>query len=406
MALALRKIAVNANRTQRATVFRPLFLRVPISRITSFSDFHSIAIKKYSASNVRSSSGNSVPKPTKKVGTSRKRASTAAKESKDNIIKGDTAGGLESKGKETMRRKSKSTKSEEVENIEKSKATETEGKMQEHASNVDTGTTPLASASSAAKSVADVLGDINNNEDKIKSSKPRAMTVNEILDLGRGQSLTNSVGADDYSGSGGSVGEEYKSSAERKQERLSKAAFLLFFAGCGFLAMYSCRPFTEAEMERFGIVNGYSPIACYQRLKSRINGLMSTYQDPVFDKLLPDPLPEPYRRNLTLLLELEDVLIHSEWTRENGWRTAKRPGLDYFLGYLSQYYEIIIFTDQYMGSAFNIIQKLDPYHNLFQGALFREAAKYENGKLIKVTEIFEAFPILDTCFFADIAKHC
>jgi len=56
--------------------------------------------------------------------------------------------------------------------------------------------------------------------------------------------------------------------------------------------------------------------------------------------MLPDQLPEPYGRPYTLLLDLDDFLIHSEWTREHGWRTAKRPGLDYFLGYLAQFYEV------------------------------------------------------------------
>ena len=33
--------------------------------------------------------------------------------------------------------------------------------------------------------------------------------------------------------------------------------------------------------------------------------------------------------------------------RQHGWRTAKRPGVDYFIAYLSQFYEIVIFTTQY-----------------------------------------------------------
>jgi mitochondrial import inner membrane translocase subunit TIM50 len=31
---------------------------------------------------------------------------------------------------------------------------------------------------------------------------------------------------------------------------------------------------------------------------------------------------------------------------EHGWRTAKRPGADYFLAYLSQFYEVVLFTTQ------------------------------------------------------------
>lgn len=33
--------------------------------------------------------------------------------------------------------------------------------------------------------------------------------------------------------------------------------------------------------------------------------------------------------------------------REHGWRTMKRPGIEYFIGYLSQFYEVVVFTSQY-----------------------------------------------------------
>ena len=33
--------------------------------------------------------------------------------------------------------------------------------------------------------------------------------------------------------------------------------------------------------------------------------------------------------------------------RQHGWRTAKRPGVDYFLAYVSQFYEVVIFTSQH-----------------------------------------------------------
>ena len=32
--------------------------------------------------------------------------------------------------------------------------------------------------------------------------------------------------------------------------------------------------------------------------------------------------------------------------RDHGWRTAKRPGVDYFLAYISQFYEVVIFSTQ------------------------------------------------------------
>ena len=42
----------------------------------------------------------------------------------------------------------------------------------------------------------------------------------------------------------------------------------------------------------------------------------------------------------------EDLALIILFQRNHGWRTAKRPGVDYFLGYLSQFYEIVIFTTQ------------------------------------------------------------
>ena len=39
-----------------------------------------------------------------------------------------------------------------------------------------------------------------------------------------------------------------------------------------------------------------------------------------------------WRRHVrTLVLDLDDTLIHSDWTRGRGWRTFKRPGAEDFL---------------------------------------------------------------------------
>ena len=62
-------------------------------------------------------------------------------------------------------------------------------------------------------------------------------------------------------------------------------------------------------------------------------------------KLLPDPMDlPPGVIQRTLVLSLEDTLIHTEWDRKFGHRTRKRPGLDAFMAHASQYYEIVIFT--------------------------------------------------------------
>lgn len=150
---------------------------------------------------------------------------------------------------------------------------------------------------------------------------------------------------------------------------------------------YMCRDWDSEEeqtkMEGTNIENGYTPEAMYGRLNKRLGSLFTFFSEPVFENLLPPPAPEAYRRPLTLVVTLDDFLIHSDWDTKHGWRTGKRPGLDYFLGYLSQYYEIVIFGSNYQMYSENTVGKLDPFHAYVSYALFREACRYKDGKLIK-----------------------
>lgn len=69
--------------------------------------------------------------------------------------------------------------------------------------------------------------------------------------------------------------------------------------------------------------------------------------------------------------------------REHGWRTAKRPGVDYFLAYLSQFYEIVLFTSQPPYTAIPIVEKLDPHMIYILYKLFRDSTRYFNKDVIK-----------------------
>jgi len=115
-------------------------------------------------------------------------------------------------------------------------------------------------------------------------------------------------------------------------------------------------------------------------------------------------LPPPHQKPYTLLLSIDDLLVTSTWDvssvafsdpfssfslqsranhhlqRQRGWRTAKRPGVDYFIAYLSQFYEIVIFTTQHHYTAMPILEKLDPYNFFIMYKLFRESTRSsENG---------------------------
>ena len=126
------------------------------------------------------------------------------------------------------------------------------------------------------------------------------------------------------------------------------------------------------------------------RVRARLGSTIDYYSEPAFEKLLPDPDPS-FARPYTLVLSLEDLLVHSEWTRDHGWRIAKRPGVDYFLRYLNQYYELVVFTSIPSAIGGPVLMKLDPF-GIAMWRLFREATRYKNGEYIKVRFLRELIP--------------
>ena len=188
--------------------------------------------------------------------------------------------------------------------------------------------------------------------------------------------------------SGGGKGDrpvrDYTTSAERRRNKLMGWMAALFGAAVLASPVWLGRNWATEEEERQhpNAPNGWGFGLFVSRLRSRMTSTLDYYSEPAFEKLLPDPDPL-YARPYTLVLSLEDLLVHSEWSREHGWRMAKRPGLDYFLRYLSLYYEIVIFTSVSSMMAAPALQKLDPFGTVIF-RLFREATRYENGEYIKV----------------------
>lgn len=178
-----------------------------------------------------------------------------------------------------------------------------------------------------------------------------------------------------------------QTSKEKQREKAANWFYISTFVGGGLGLGYLSRDWDSEEeqtkLKAENIANGYQPKLMYERMNARLGSLFTFFSEPVFENLLPPPAPEPYRRPLTLVLTLDDLLIHSEWDTKHGWRTGKRPGLDYFLGYLSQYYEIVIFGSNSQMFSEKTVAKLDPYHAYVSYALFREACRYKDGKLIK-----------------------
>ncbi|KAK0353676.1 mitochondrial inner membrane protein required for protein import, partial [Friedmanniomyces endolithicus] len=178
----------------------------------------------------------------------------------------------------------------------------------------------------------------------------------------------------------------YETSLDRRRAQMANWLYagLLFTALTG--AFYLARPFNAAREDvpsslQLEDADGWTPGKLYARMRARLGNQMGYYTEPTFPKLLPE-IPVEQRQPYTLVLSLEDLMIHSTWDRKNGYRTAKRPGIDYFIRYLSQYYELVLFTSVPLSMADPVIKKLDPYH-FIMWPLGREATKYEGGEYVK-----------------------
>jgi import inner membrane translocase subunit TIM50 len=157
---------------------------------------------------------------------------------------------------------------------------------------------------------------------------------------------------------------------------------LLGFAIAG-QAVYMGREWEEDELNAKKIKPEDTPTTRWGRTKERFSSLFAYFSEPAWPELLPPPYPPPHQKPYTLLVSLDDLLISSTWDRQHGWRTAKRPGVDYFLAYISQFYEVVIFSEQPSYTAAPSVDKLDRYGFFITYRLYREATRVVDGKLVK-----------------------
>ncbi|KAJ0230393.1 Mitochondrial import inner membrane translocase subunit TIM50 [Hirschfeldia incana] len=120
-------------------------------------------------------------------------------------------------------------------------------------------------------------------------------------------------------------------------------------------------------------------IDMYLDLRQRVEEHVKGFTEPLSEKLLPDLHPSEQNVVYTLVLDLNETLLYTDWKRERGWRTFKRPGVDAFLEHLSKFYEIVVYSDQMEMYVGPVCEKLDP-NGYIRYKLARGATKYENGK--------------------------
>jgi import inner membrane translocase subunit TIM50 len=119
-------------------------------------------------------------------------------------------------------------------------------------------------------------------------------------------------------------------------------------------------------------------IEFYMDLRRSVEEHVRGYTEPSSEKLLPDLHPLE-QHVFTLVLDLNETLLYSDWKRDRGWRTFKRPGVDAFLEHLAQFYEIVVYSDQLNMYVDPTLDRLDTKHCV-RYRLSRAATKYQNGK--------------------------
>lgn len=186
---------------------------------------------------------------------------------------------------------------------------------------------------------------------------------------------------------------EHRKRQTQTDKQIEKATTYFYVGLLGAvtgLTLYLGRDFNEEELKgTYGdkyaeIGNGFAPpTLVFKRILYRFNALRDSFNNPPFESLLPPPPPPPYQRPLTLVIGLEDLLIHSNYDYKNGWQTKKRPGVDFFLGYLSQYYEIVVFSKEASFTMEPVVMKLDPIQAFIAYSLFKDHCSYQNGEYVK-----------------------
>lgn len=191
------------------------------------------------------------------------------------------------------------------------------------------------------------------------------------------------------SGSGASGGASGRS-ADQFSQRAMKYTFVAFgamFTGVGgFLVVtWGAPPLDEQGKE---IEDEFSHMPRWKAHLYRTYKELQLYnkmiKDPSRDKLLPDPLTEPYYQPpYTLVLEMTGVLVHPDWTYQTGWRFKKRPGVNHFLQQVGPpLFEVVIYTSEQGFTAYPILDTLDPQGYIMY-RLFRDATRYTDGHHVK-----------------------
>mmetsp|Transcript_40623 Transcript_40623/g.99783 ORF Transcript_40623/g.99783 Transcript_40623/m.99783 type:complete len:454 (+) Transcript_40623:306-1667(+) len=84
----------------------------------------------------------------------------------------------------------------------------------------------------------------------------------------------------------------------------------------------------------------------------------------------------------TLILDLDETLVHTEFDQSRGWITHRRPHVNKFLAEMAKHFELVCFTSGLKQYATPIIDQLDP-HRMISHRLYRDHTLSMKGIHVK-----------------------
>lgn len=106
------------------------------------------------------------------------------------------------------------------------------------------------------------------------------------------------------------------SSIEKKRQLYGRFALAFTFFGGGLYAWHLGRDWeSEKEKSRVGrnVTTEEGLEGRWQRGKARAADMADYFNKPAWEPLLPEPGAPPHQKPYTLVLSLDDLLIHSGW---------------------------------------------------------------------------------------------
>lgn len=184
-------------------------------------------------------------------------------------------------------------------------------KQQNEKSDSRSATTSTASTLSESSTIPIVDAPVASTS---KSIKPISSIASQYLDM---TEIPADAAERQRTGARSTLGKKAESSSDRRRRAYARSALAVSIFGAGAFAWHLGRDWeSEREKLRVGreVTEESGMQGRLQRAQARLVDMSDYFNKPAWEPLIPEPLPPPHQKPYTLLLSLDDLLIHSEWS--------------------------------------------------------------------------------------------